>query len=188
MVILGLDSSTSVTGWAFSRDGKILDAGYIDTKKLETTKEKTNFVISELEKNPLIKDLAVINLEAALSSFAVGFTSQQTIIMLARHNAVFAYIIEEYFKIKINLLSVNAMRKQLFGKCRIKGVKSKEFVKIELESLCPDVIKFTVLNKNGNWDVRNSDMYDGIVASLFKNESHQNNRVSKKSKSVIRKG
>jgi hypothetical protein len=51
MVILGLDSSTSVTGWAFSKDGKVLDAGYIDTKKFETTKEKTFFVISELEKN-----------------------------------------------------------------------------------------------------------------------------------------
>ena len=33
MVILGLDSSTSVTGWAFSKDSKVLDAGYIDTKK-----------------------------------------------------------------------------------------------------------------------------------------------------------
>ena len=47
MVILGLDSSTSVTGWAFSKDGNVLDAGYIDTKKFETTKEKTYFVISE---------------------------------------------------------------------------------------------------------------------------------------------
>jgi len=143
MVILGLDSSTSVTGWAFSKDGKVLDAGYIDTKKLETTKEKTFFV-------------------------AGGFTSQQVIITLARHNAVFAYIIEEHFKVKVNLLSVNTMRKQLFGKCRIKGIKSKDFVKSELESLCPDVIKFTVLNKKGNWDERNGDMYDAIVASLFK--------------------
>ena len=66
MVILGLDSSTSVTGWAFSKDGKVLDAGYIDTKKFETTKEKTYFVISELETNPLIKEVTTINLEAAL--------------------------------------------------------------------------------------------------------------------------
>ena len=57
--------------------------------------------------NSLLKDISVINLEAALSGFAGGFTSQQTIITLARHNAVFAYIIEEHFKIKVNLLSVN---------------------------------------------------------------------------------
>jgi hypothetical protein len=61
------------------------------------------------------------------------------------------------------------MRKQLFGKCRIKGIKSKDFVKKELESLIPDVIKHTVQNKKGNWDERNGDMYDAIVAGLYKN-------------------
>ncbi len=70
MVILGLDSSTSVTGWAFSKDGKVLDAGYIDTKKLETTKEKTFFVISELEKNPLIKDVTTINCKRTSGKYA----------------------------------------------------------------------------------------------------------------------
>ena len=168
MVILGLDSSTSTTGWAFCENGKILSAGFIDTKKLETTKEKTFYVISELEKNPLIKNVFEINLEAALSGFAGGFTSQQVIITLARHNAVFAYIIEEHFKKKVNLLSVNTMRKQLFGKCRIKGVKSKDFVKQELESLLPDVVNFTIKNKKGNSDERNGDMYDAIVCSLYK--------------------
>ena len=169
MVILGLDSSTSTTGWSFCENGKILSAGFIDTKKLETTKEKTFHVISGLEKIKEIKNFDQINLEAALSGFAGGFTSQQVIITLARHNAVFAYIIEEYFKKKVNLLSVNTMRKQLFGKCRIKGIKSKDFVKQELELLLPDVVNFAVKNKKGNWDERNGDMYDAIVAGLYKN-------------------
>ena len=168
MVILGLDSSTSVTGWSFCENGKILSAGFVDTKKLETTKEKTFHVISCLEKTNEIKRFDEINLEAALSGFAGGFTSQQVIITLARHNAVFAYIIEDHFKKKVNLLSVNTIRKQLFGKCRIKGIKSKDFVRQELESLVPDVIKFTTQNKKGNWDERNGDMYDAVVASLFK--------------------
>jgi hypothetical protein len=136
---------------------------------LETTKEKTFHVISCLEKTKEIKRFDEINLEAALSGFAGGFTSQQVIITLARHNAVFAYIIEEHFKKKVNLLSVNTMRKQLFGKCRIKGIKSKDFVKQELESLVPDVIQFTIQNKKGNWDERNGDMYDAVVAGLYKN-------------------
>ena len=168
MVILGLDSSTSTTGWSFCENGKILSAGFIDTKKLETTKEKTFHVISCLEKTNEIKRFDEINLEAALSGFAGGFTSQQVIITLARHNAVFAYIIEDHFKKKVNLLSVNTIRKQLFGKCRIKGIKSKDFVRQELESLVPDVIKFTAQNKKGNWDERNGDMYDAVVASLYK--------------------
>jgi len=168
MVILGLDSSTSVTGWSFCENGKILSAGFVDTKKLETTKEKTFHVISCLEKIKEINQFDQINLEAALSGFAGGFTSQQVIITLARHNAVFAYIIEDHFKKKVNLLSVNTIRKQLFGKCRIKGIKSKDFVRQELESLVPDVIKFTIQNKKGNWDERNGDMYDAVVASLYK--------------------
>ena len=168
MVILGLDSSTSTTGWSFCENGKILSAGFVDTKKLETTKEKTFHVISCLEKIKEINQFDQINLEAALSGFAGGFTSQQVIITLARHNAVFAYIIEDHFKKKVNLLSVNTIRKQLFGKCRIKGIKSKDFVRQELESLVPDVIKFTAQNKKGNWDERNGDMYDAVVASLYK--------------------
>ncbi len=169
MVILGLDSSTSTTGWSFCENGKILSAGFVDTKKLETTKEKTFHVISYLEKTKEINRFDEINLEAALSGFAGGFTSQQVIITLARHNAVFAYIIEEHFKKKVNLLPVNTMRKQLFGKCRIKGIKSKDFVKQELELLVPDVLNFTIKNKKGNWDDRNGDMYDAIVAGLYKN-------------------
>ena len=169
MVILGLDSSTSTTGWSFCENGKILSAGFVDTKKLETTKEKTFHVISCLEKIKEINQFDQINLEAALSGFAGGFTSQQVIITLARHNAVFAYIIEDHFKKKVNLLSVNTIRKQLFGKCRIKGIKSKDFVRQELESLVPDVIKFTTQNKKGNWDERNGDVYDAVVASLYKN-------------------
>jgi hypothetical protein len=169
MVILGLDSSTSVTGWAFSENGKILDAGFIDTKKYETTKEKTYNIISLIESNKYGNKFEQINLEAALSGFAGGFTSQQTIITLTRHNAVFAYILEEHFKKKVNLLSVNTMRKQLFGKCRIKGMKSKDFVKHHLELLMPEVKNFTVLNKKNNWDERNGDMYDAVVCALYKN-------------------
>lgn len=171
MVILGLDSSTSVTGWAFSKDGKVVSAGFIDTKKLDSTKEKTYHVISILEKNEFIDQIDHINLEAALSGFAGGFTSQQTIITLTRHNAVFEYILKEHFKKEINLLSVNTMRKELFGKCRIKGVKSKDFVKQELEKLIPDITNFCILNKKGNWDEKNGDMYDAVVACLYNNHN-----------------
>ena len=43
-----------------------------------------------------------------------------------------------------------------------------DLVRIELEKILPEVTKFTVLNKKGNWDERNGDMYDGIVCSLYK--------------------
>jgi len=171
MVILGLDSSTTTTGWAFSDSGKILDAGFIDTKKLKTNKEKAYHVISHIESNKYGNKFECINLEAALSGFAGGFTSQQTIITLTRFNAAFEYILREHFNKELNLLAVNTVRKYLFGKCRVTGVKSKDFVRYELESLIPEVNNFTVNNKRNNWDQRNSDMYDAVVCSLYKNKS-----------------
>ena len=167
MVILGLDSSTSVTGWAFRENKKILSAGFVDTKKFDTTKEKTQHVISVLQKDVNMQNVDRVNLEAALSGFAGGFTSQQVIITLARHNAVYAYIMEEHLKKQVNLLSVTTMRKHLFGKCRVKGIKPKEFVKQQLELLMPDVMQFAVLNKKNNWDERNSDMYDAVVCAMY---------------------
>lgn len=169
MVTLGLDSSTSCTGWSFVENGKILNAGFIDTKKLVSTKEKTYYVMSEISKDYTINRFDCINLEAALSGYQGGFTSQQTIITLARHNAVFEYILREEYKKPINLLSVNTMRKFLFNKCRIKGIKSKDFVRQQLETLYPEVKSYCILNKKGNWDERNSDTYDAIVCALYNN-------------------
>jgi len=164
-MILGFDASTSTVGWAFSDNNRILDAGFIDIKKLNSSKEKSFHVISHIEKNPLFKKVEKIHLEAALSGFAGGFTSQQIIIKLSRFNAVYEYIVSEHWNKPVILLNVNTARKKVLGKCREKGIKSKDFVKMYLEKL-HDIHKFDVLNKKNNWDVRNSDMYDAMILSL----------------------
>ena len=164
-MILGFDASTSTVGWAFSDNNRILDAGFIDIKKQDSSKEKSFYVISHIEKNPLFKKVEKIHLEAALSGFAGGFTSQQVIIKLSRFNAVYEYIVSEHWNKPVILLNVNTARKKVLGKCREKGIKSKDFVKMYLEKL-HDIHKFDVLNKKNNWDVRNSDMYDAMILSL----------------------
>jgi hypothetical protein len=163
---LGFDASTTTCGWAFWDNNTVQDCGFIDTSNLTTNKEKVFFVIDTLKNHPLIGNVNKINLEAALSGFAGGFTSQQVIIKLARFNAIFEYIINEYWKIQVNLVSVNTMRKKAFGKCRIKGIKSKEFVKMQLESKM-SLTKWDKTKKSGKWDDRNFDMYDAIVCSMY---------------------
>lgn len=163
---LGFDASTTTCGWAFYDQNNIQDCGFIDISKLNTNKEKVFFVIDTLKNHPLIKKVNKINLEAALSGFAGGFTSQQVIIKLARFNAIFEYIINEYWNIPVHLVSVNTIRKKVFGKCRIKGIKSKDFVKMQLESMMP-LAKWDKTKKNGKWDDRNFDMYDAIVTSMY---------------------
>ena len=163
---LGFDASTTTCGWSFFDNNEVQDCGFVDISKATTNKDKAFFVLSILDKHPLISKVKTINLEAALSGFAGGFTSQQVIIKLARFNALFEYIVGEHYKIPVNLISVNTMRKKAFGKCRIKGIKSKEFVKMQLQSKM-SLDKWDKFKKNGNWDERNFDMYDAIVCSMY---------------------
>lgn len=164
-MVLGLDASTSTVGWAFAQDSTIHAAGFIDIKKFETAKEKTFRVIEVLEAHPCFQKTEKIHLEAALSGFAGGFTSQQVIIKLSRFNAVFEYILSERWDKPVKLWNVNTARKGVLGKCREKGIKSKVFVKMYLEKI-HDIHAFDVLNKKGNWDEKNSDMYDAMVLAL----------------------
>jgi hypothetical protein len=167
MVILGLDSSTSITGWAFSENGNILDAGFINTSKVETNRERGQLIIKTLNENQFIKKTHHINLEAALSGFGGGLTSQQTIIILSRWNAILEFMLQDEYSIPVILCNVNTMRKKVFGKARIAGIKPKEYVKAQIPFACPNVKTFEKLNRNGDWDAHNSDMYDAIVCSLY---------------------
>lgn len=166
-MICGFDASTTTCGFAFYNGLVITDAGFIDISKYSTNKEKVLQVISIIDANPLIKSTTQINLEAALSGFAGGRTSQQVVIMLARFNAVFEYIVSEHFKIPINLVGASTARKKVLGKSFIKGMDAKSYVKQELPKLHPEITKFDKLNKRNNWDVKNSDMYDAIIMALY---------------------
>jgi hypothetical protein len=164
---LGLDASTTVCGWAFSHDNVIKDAGFIDISKFNTNKEKSFHIISILSSNILMKEVSEINLESALSGFMGGRTKQQVIIKLARFNAVLEFILDQQFKIPINLLNVGTIRKKVFGKARQKGMDGKFFVKKQLSLLMPLPTRWDRINKRGGWDKKNEDMYDAIVTSLY---------------------
>ena len=164
-MVLGLDVSTTCAGWAFYDGKEIQDAGFIDLSRLETNKEKAFLIISTLNKNPNLSVTNKVNLEAALSGFMGGRTSQQTIIKLARFNAICEYILSETWKIPVNLVSVTTARKFVFGKCRVKGIDAKTYVKEQLSKKL-DLTKFNKLNKIGNVDVKCEDMYDAMVMAM----------------------
>ena len=166
MVTLGLDVSTTCVGYAFTKDRKILDMGFIDIKKQVTPKEKVFFIIDFLNKSSYIDEVDKINVEDNLSGFAGGFTSQQTIIKLAKFNAVLCFVLEDVFQIDVNNINPMTARKQVFGKARVKGIKAKDYVKMKIEEMY-DTSKWCKETTRGNWDKRNIDMYDGLVMSLY---------------------
>lgn len=165
---LGLDASTTCVGWSLCSNGNVHDAGFIDISKCKSNKEKAFHVIDFLNSRDLSKNIDKINLEAALSGYGGGGTSQQTIILLSRFNAVFEYILGEYYKLSVNLINVSTARKQVLGKASEKGIKPKEYVKMMIPSIVPNLAKFEKLNKRGAWDKKNADMYDGIIMGLYK--------------------
>ena len=165
-MVLGLDVSTSCVGYAFTKDKKIIDMGFIDLKKQKTPKEKTFFVLTHLSKSPYIDEVTKINIEDNLSGFSGGRTSQQVIVKLAKFNAILGFVIEEEFGVEVENINPNTARKQVFGKARIKGVPAKEYVKMKIEKMY-DTKKWCKTTSRGNWDKRNIDAYDGLVMSLY---------------------
>ena len=170
MVILGLDISTSCVGYAFTKDKKILDMGFIDIKKEKTPKEKVQKVLNFINENSYIDSVFDINVEDNLSGFAGGFTSQQTIVKLAKFNAVLCFVLEDEFGIEVQNINPMTARKFVFGKARVKGIKAKDYVKMKIEEMY-DTKKWCKTTTRGNWDKRNIDMYDGLVMSLFEKKA-----------------
>jgi hypothetical protein len=165
MVSLGFDASSNVVGFAFTEDKKILDAGFIDISKVDTSRGKANYVIDALSSHPLIKKTEQINLEASLSGFA-GPSNRSVVIMLARWSAVFEHMLVDSYKLPVNLINVNTARKQVFGKAKIKGMKPKPYVKMKLDEIY-DMTPWLVYNKIGNVDKKCEDTYDAVVISLY---------------------
>tara|TARA_Y100001963_G_scaffold136764_1_gene199749 strand:+ start:56 stop:562 length:507 start_codon:yes stop_codon:yes gene_type:complete len=168
MVILGLDVSTTTIGYAFTQNRKILDMGFIDIKKQNTIQEKAYYAMDILEDKP--HEIDRIHVEDNLSGFSGGRTSQQVIIKLAKFNAVFCFILENAMSVPVININPNTGRKKVFGKARIKGLKSKDFVKMMVEKRY-DTSDWCKTTTRGNWDSRNIDMYDALTMSLFEEKA-----------------
>lgn len=166
---LGLDISSTVVGYCFSTSPTdITYAGYIDIRKESTIKAKAHKVINHLES--FEEQPSVVIVEDSLSGFGGGRTSQQTIVKLAKCNAVISYVVEAVYGVEVKHINVSTLRKAVFGKSREKGVDSKQFVKKQLEKKI-DLSEHIVYNSRKNYDKKNYDMMDAVVASVYHWES-----------------
>jgi hypothetical protein len=162
---LGLDISSTVVGYCMSTSKeKITEAGYIDIHKESTIRNKAHQVVRVLEDLDGTPDVIIV--EDSLSGFGGGRTSQQTIVKLAKCNAVISYVTEAIYETEVNHVNVSTLRKAVFGKSREKGVDSKQFVREQLEKKI-DLSRFIVYNSRKNYDKKNYDMLDATVASLY---------------------
>ena len=128
MVVLGLDASTTTVGYAFTENDIILDMGFIDITKQTTLKDKAFCVLDTIEDNKHSDNVDQVVIEDSLSGFAGGHTSTQTIIKLAKFNAVLCFVLEWHYDTEVVSVNPNTARKKVFGKARIKGKSAKQFV------------------------------------------------------------
>ena len=163
---IGLDASTTTVGFAFVDDKNVIDIGFIPIDKQKTIRDKVQLTMDELTKLDPFEEVNKIYIEDNLSGFSRGRTSQQTIIKLAKFNAVLTYCLEFAYGEIVNGVNPMTARKHLFGKARVKGKTAKEFVKEEINSLY-NLEEYVKLTKTGLWDKRNMDSYDALVCALY---------------------
>lgn len=163
---IGLDASTTTVGFAFVDDKNVIDIGFIPIDKQKTIRDKVQLTMDELTKLDPFEEVDKIYIEDNLSGFSRGRTSQQTIIKLAKFNAVLTYCLEFAYGEIVNGVNPMTARKHLFGKARVKGKTAKEFVKEEINSLY-NLEEYVKLTKTGLWDKRNMDSYDALVCALY---------------------
>lgn len=116
MRALGLDISTSCTGWCVldCHDGVIsnVEIGAIKLDRVESTFSKANLVRDHLL-TLKARDIEAVFIEENLQSFSSGLSSAQTLVTLARFNGIVSFISEDILGISPVFINVSSARKQL---------------------------------------------------------------------------
>ncbi len=161
-----MDASTTTVGYAFVDGKKVIKMGFIPIEKEKTIRDKVQLTMDEITKLDPFDKVEQIYIEDNLSGFMRGRTSQQTIVKLAKFNAVLVYCLEFAYGEIVEGVNPMTARKHLFGKARKKGIPAKDFVKEEINNLY-NLEEYIKLTKTGLWDKRNLDGYDALVCALY---------------------
>ena len=129
-----MDASTTTVGYAFVDGKDIVTMGFIPIQKEKTIRDKVQLTMDVITKVDPFDKVEQIYIEDSLSGFSRGRTSQQTIIKLAKFNAVLVYCLEFAHGEIVDGVNPMTARKSLFGKARVKGVSAKDFVKKEINN------------------------------------------------------
>ena len=163
---LGLDASTTTVGYAFVDGKDIVTMGFVPIQKEKTIRDKVQLTMDTITGMDPFDEIERIYIEDSLSGFSRGRTSQQTIIKLAKFNAVLTYCLEFAYGEIVDGVNPMTARKHLFGKARKQGITAKDFVKKEINCLY-NLEEYVKLTKTGLWDKRNMDAYDALVCALY---------------------
>ena len=160
-MILGLDISTSITGYTvLDYEGNILACSHIDLRKEKDFFKKIQIVNSQLE---LINDthkIEQVYVEQSLQSFRSGFSSAQTLSLLSKINGIVSWLCYNMFYGEPKYLAATSARKL----CGIKIPKGQKAKKVSLQFVVDNVPGFEIqYTRHGNPKAGYADRSDSYV-------------------------
>lgn len=113
-MLLGLDISTSSTGWCLLNfDGTLVDIGYVPLGKIKDVFKKAQCVREIIVDLSSTHNITKVAVEENLQAFRPGFSSAKTLMSLARFNGIISYICARDLDINPEFINVNIARKLL---------------------------------------------------------------------------
>ena len=112
-MILGIDISTSCTGYCLFDENKLVGIGSINLSKHKGLYEKAshvkNKIISLDDQYPIDRVVVEENLQA----FRPGLSSAKTLMTLAQFNGVVRWVCHERLEVPVESINVNSARKNV---------------------------------------------------------------------------
>ena len=160
-MILGLDISTSITGYTvLDYEGKILACNHIDLRKEKDFFKKIQIVNSRLELINDTYEIEQVYVEQSLQSFRSGFSSAQTLSLLSKINGIVSWLCYNLFYGEPKYLAATSARKL----CGIKIPKGQKAKKVSLQFVVDNVSGFEVqYTRHGNPKAGYADRSDSYV-------------------------
>ena len=127
-MILGLDISTSITGFTvIGNSGDVVLCSYIDLKKFSNVFEKARTVEQELQKLFVQYKIEQVWIEESLQMFSSGMSSAKTLATLTKFNGIVSWIAWDKFEIVPEYVAAVSARKEI-GLTVPKGKRGKDVV------------------------------------------------------------
>jgi len=160
-MILGLDISTSITGYTIlDHGGNILACDHIDLRKEKHFFKKIQIVRKCLEDIEGEYPIEQVYVEQSLQSFRSGFSSAQTLSLLSKINGIVSWLCYNMFYGEPKYLAATSARKL----CGIKVPKGQKAKAVSLQFVVDNVTGFDVeYTRHGNPKAGYADRSDSYV-------------------------
>ena len=170
-MILGIDVSTSITGFAVIGEEQVVYYGSVDLRKEKDTFAKAIAVKKKLMDILVEFPISHIYIEQPFTFFNSGGSSAKTMAKLQMFNGIVSWITYELFEIKPEYVTAMAARKL----CGIKVPRGQKAKQVVLEHLLDSEQDFKIEYTNrGNPKPESYDRADAIIVAKAGYKLQQN--------------